>query len=428
MKKKLKIILSASPLILGLGGLVLSTTACGPKTQDIVYVTDFKVSLKDHVNNVLSTGQKDQIKIEYVPSEAKTHFTFESKNPDILSVDSNNGAVEALKSGKTTITVTDKNSGISKSIDNIEVNEGEEEFSAFAPKGAPLLAVYDSVVNKDGFEVAGNNTDVPVQLKANKYDYIIFDSVSALKWTNGFTKNGVETTATSNYTYYGLLTAGNFHLVSKTENREPRKGDKILTFMKGQSPDMALQACYKDLFVADNVANIQYVQDVTKMQAALIAGQYNDISFDFFLIAEPALTTAKGKLNNNEQIVYDLNLNDKIKEITNNKFDYIPQAGLFVKNDYLKLKPNYVESYWSDVKKQMNNVYSGNLEEIEKTMNKIALDKQPSTYGFNVNIVKKLQANGANKFGIADPNKKVTVEDINEFLKTVNADFQINQK
>ncbi len=100
---------------------------------------------------------------------------------------------------------------------------------------------------------------------------------------------------------------------------------------------------------------------------------------------------------------------------------------MFVRNDYLKLKPNYVENYWKDVKNQMKNAYSGNIQELEKSINTIEFDKQAGKYGFNINLVKKLQSGGANKFGIANPDKEVTLSDINKFLEKVNADFQINK-
>jgi len=430
MNKKIKLFLNSCALILSLSGVLLNVSSCDKKeTPTVSTLESFKLSLKNHKDNTLATGEKDQIVINFdkdTKIDDKWTFTYESSDQSILSVNDTDGTLEALKEGSVEIKVTEKSSKVSEIL-NVTINEGDEEFSAFAPKGAPLLAVYDSVVNKKGFEVAGNNTDVPVQLKANKYNYIIFDSVSALKLTNGVKKaDGTVTTATSSYTYYGLLTAGNFHLVSRKYDREPQKGDKILTFMKGQSPDMALKSCYKELFDKDNISNITYVQDNTKMPAALIAGQYEGNPIDYFLIAEPALTSAKSKITENN-VIYDLNLNDKIKEITNGEFDYIPQAGLFVRNDYLKLKPNYVENYWKDVKNQMKNAYSGNIQELEKSINTIEFDKQAGKYGFDINLVKKLQSGGANKFGIANPDKEVTLSDINKFLEKVNADFQINK-
>ena len=309
----------------------------------------------------------------------------------------------------------------------MKVTEGDEEFSAFAPKGAPLLAVYDSVINKKGFEVAGNNSDVPVQLKADKYNYIVFDSVTALKLTNGFTQDGKVVESTANYTYVGMLTAGNFHLVSRTLDREPKKGDKILTFMKGQAPDMALKACYADLF-NDATTTISYIQDNTKMPAALKAGTFEGVNYDYFLIAEPALTAAKTS-SEDLKITFDKNLNDKVSEVTNGKFDYIPQAGLFVRDEYLKLKPNYVAAYWKDVKKQMTDAYKPNIDTVVEVMSKLGdATTQAATYGFNANLVKKLQSNGSNQFGVANPDNEVSLDNINEFLSTVNAGFQINKK
>lgn len=428
MKKKIQLYLNVAPVILGLTGISLGLASCGPKVEDNVTITSFEAALKNHSNNELTTGEKDLlIAKDITPSNGQVYFTYKSSDDSIISVNNENGEIEALKEGSVTLTITEKNSGITKSLANVKVTEGDEEFSAFAPKGAPLLAVYDSVINKNGFEVAGNNSDVPVQLKADKYNYIIFDSVTALKLANGFTQDGKVVESTANYTYIGMLTAGNFHLVSRTLDREPKKGDKILTFMKGQAPDMALKACYADLF-NDATTTISYIQDNTKMPAALKAGTFEGVNYDYFLIAEPALTAAKTS-SEDLKITFDKNLNDKVSEVTNGKFDYIPQAGLFVRDEYLKLKPNYVASYWKDVKKQMTDVYKPNIDTVVETMSKLGdLTTQAATYGFNANLVKKLQSNGSNQFGVANPDNEVSLDNINEFLSTVNAGFQINKK
>lgn len=428
MKKKIQLYLNVAPVILGLTGVSLGLTSCGPKVEDNVTITSFEVALKNHSTNELITGEKDLLIAKNItPSSGQVYFTYKSSDDSIISVNNENGEIEALKEGSVTLTITEKNSGISKSLTDVKVTEGDEEFSAFAPKGAPLLAVYDSVINKKGFEVAGNNSDVPVQLKADKYNYIIFDSVTALKLTNGFKQEDKAVESTANYTYLGMLTAGNFHLVSRTLNREPQKGDKILTFMKGQAPDMALKACYADLF-NDVSTTISYIQDNTKMPAALKAGTFEGVTYDYFLIAEPALTSAKTS-SEELKITFDKNLNDKVSEVTNGKFDYIPQAGLFVRDEYLKLKPNYVAAYWKDVKKQMTNVYKPNIDTVVETMNKLGdVTAQAATYGFNANLVKKLQSDGANQFGVANPDDEVSLDNINEFLSTVNAGFQINKK
>lgn len=428
MKKKIQLYLNVAPVILGLTGVSLGLSSCGPKTEDNVTITSFEIALKNHSNCELVTGEKDLlIAKDITPSNGQVYFTYESSDDSIISVDKESGDIEALKEGSVTLTITERNSGISKSLENVKVTEGSEEFSAFAPKGAPLLAVYDSVVNKDGFEVAGNNSDVPVQLKADKYNYIIFDSVTALKLTNGFTQGDKKVESTANYTYVGMLTAGNFHLVSRTLNREPQKGDKILTFMKGQAPDMALKACYADLF-NDASTTISYLQDNTKMPAALKAGTFEGVEYDYFLVAEPALTSAKSS-SEDLKITFDKNLNEKVSEVTNGKFDYIPQAGLFVRDEYLKLKPNYVAAYWQDVKKQMTDVYKPNIDVVVDTIGKVGdVTAQAATYGFNANLVKKLQGNGLNQFGVANPDKEIDLDQINEFLSTVNAGFQINKK
>lgn len=296
-------------------------------------------------------------------------------------------------------------------------NEGEEQFTLISPAGAPTITLYDTLVNKKGAETTTKTTDIPGYLKAETYNYVVFDSISALKLTNN--------AKVANYTYKMMLTSGNFHLAGISKTSEPKVGDKILTFGENLIPDLTLKTCYPELFTEKNKQNIKYVNSVSEVVAPLISGLYNGESIDYAFIAEPALTNAMSK---NSKINDILNINEKINTITNGKFNYVPQAALFVKDSYLEEKPNYVAKFLEDVKQQMKDARGGNLEKVTSTMDSYSVDlsKQASLFGFNKNIVEKLQK--TNRIGVSDPQNNIEISNINDFLSSIKANFSIEEK
>jgi hypothetical protein len=428
MNKKIKLFLSATPLILGATTMALTLAGCSSTNiVDDSKVSTFSPYFKSGKTEFI-TGDIDTILVkEITPTTAKTYFTFSSSNADIISVDEN-GGLEALKAGTVNeITVTETNSGVKNSIKNVVVTEGNEDFSLISPAGAPTLAIYDTISSKAGAETTTQVTQIPAYLQSgDKYNYVIFDSINALKLTNNAKK--------ANYTYLGMLTGGNFHLVGYNHQDAPKVGDKIVTFGQNLVPDLALKTCYKDLFVDSNLENITYLNSVSDVLPVLKSGLYQGEAIDYCFIAQPLLFSAMS-VNNNDSIttndiLFNENLNTKISEITGGKFDYIPQAGLFVKDDYLKNKPNYVNAFYTDVKKQMKNAYGSDLTAVKTSMEKVSTDvkEQAAKYGFNENIALALQKDNKNQFGIIDPEKDIAIDNINEFLTAISADFQIKQK
>ena len=78
----------------------------------------------------------------------------------------------------------------------------------------------------------------------------------------------------------------------------------------------------------------------------------------------------------------------------------------------------------------MKNAYGSDLTAVKTSMEKVSTDvkEQAAKYGFNENIALALQKDNKNQFGIIDPEKDITVDNINEFLTAISADFQIKQK
>jgi len=415
MSKNLKLFLCSTSLIIGASLSAISLVSCNNGTNIVdSKITAFDVSLKSG-NLSLEVGSTDTIIVSNVtPSTLSGSYSFSSSDSNIASVDSN-GLITALKKGEVTILVTE-NSGASNSL-KISVNEGNEEFSLISPAGAPTLALYDTIAQKQGSETTSQVTQIPLALKSGTYNYVVFDSISALKLINA---------KAANYTYEMMLTGGNFHLAGFNTKEQPKVGDKIVTFGQNLVPDLAFKTAYPELFVTSNLDNIQYVNSVTDVVPILKTGLYQGSAINYCFIAQPALFSVMSANNKDTDTTNDItdiqNLNDKISEITNGKFNYIPQGALFVKNDYLSKKPSYVADFLTDVKNQMKNARGADLNAVASSMEKVSTNaqEQAAKYGFNENIVKALQANNKNQFGIMDPDSPITLENISEFLTTIN--------
>jgi len=415
MNKSLKLFLCSTSLLLGSALSTISLVSCNNgQTNVSKEIESFKLSLESK-NDSIFVGKTDRLVVSEVnPKGSEGFYTFLTSDKELATV-SNDGIVTALKQGNVTLSAKEKNGALSEII--VSITEGEEDFSLISPSGAPTLAIYDTISSKKGAETTTQVTQIPLALKGGTYNYVVFDSISALKLINA---------KSADYTYQMMLTGGNFHLAGFNTNQQPKIGDKIVTFGQNLVPDLALKTAYPELFVESNLANIQYVNSVTDAVPILKTGLYQGSKINYCFIAQPALFSVMSGNNKDEDKtndVYDIqNLNDKINQITNGKFNFIPQAAIFVKNDYLSSKPTYAENFLKDIKNQMRNARGADLNTVVASMEKVSTiqNEQAAIYGFNENVVKALQGNNANQFGIMDPDEPVSLDQINDFLTTIN--------
>ena len=415
MNRNLKLFLCSTSLILGSSLGLASLVSCNNNSVIVdSKITSFDVSLKSG-NSSIEVGSVDTIIISNVsPSTLAGSYSFTSSDQSVAIVDSS-GVITAIKKGNTTITITEKN-GANNTL-KVNINEGDEEFSLISPAGAPTLAIYDTIAQKQGAETTSQVTQIPLSLKLGTYNYVVFDSISALKLINA---------KEADYSYQTMLTIGNFHLAGFNTKAQPKVGDKIVTFGQNLVPDLAFKTAYPELFVSSNLNNIQYVNSVSDIVPILKTGLFQGSAVNYCFVAQPALFNVMSTNNNDADATNDItdieNLNDKIYEITDGKFNYIPQGALFVKNSYLSKKPSYVADFLADVKLQMKNARGADLDAVVTSMEKVSpnVQEQVAKYGFNENVAKALQANDKNQFGIMDPDFPITLDNINEFLTTIN--------
>ncbi len=193
------------------------------------------------------------------------------------------------------------------------------DFKWVTPTGAPTLAFYDEG-NNDNWVSASNPAEVVVpSFAANSYDAIVFDGVSGL---NLMTKNAKA----ANYKLARWINNLGFYVVSLKHTKEE---------LTSWNPSWTIDAFVKTgncarvlMDLAKNSWNYGDISSQTTFETGLDAVVSNvpTNGYDFFVLADPAYTTLKGKLGDKLHDIY--NLNEEWAHYHNGMA--IPSAGLFV--------------------------------------------------------------------------------------------------
>ena len=297
---------------------------------------------------------------------------------------------------------------------NGKKNGGDEgSLKIVCPSGAPALAFYDQGNNPD-FETKGKPNLVLAELQKNDYDVVIFDSINGLKSIKSHEEeNGV------NYRLAKIITGGNFHLVSINKDPDgdgnyplPSAGDKIISFGQGLIPDLVYTKLASDYWHISNTPTY-CGSGVSDAQAVLTAGTYGGEAVDYVFIAEPALTSVE---NDSTAATYGKigrvrNIREDWKELTGQ--DGLAQAGVFVNANAISSKPNVLKSLMQDIDRRIDTAIS-NPDVAAASLDVYGdLSAQKAKFGFVSNIVRKVQGNGANGFGMVASSETI---DVNAFL------------
>lgn len=304
-----------------------------------------------------------------------------------------------------------KNDNDKNDDDNIDYLD--KDAMMLSPAGAPNLAVYSKVLTTSSLTTT-TPADIPAQLQDTNsfYNYVVFDAVNALKLIKA---------NKAKYTFLGLLTSGNYHLVgfNQKSGAKPKIGDHFVSFGEGLMTDEIMKYLVPEAY--ETGSTINYLKaGVSAVAQKLITGPDGDYASYWALIAEPALQNV---LSKNDKVKDYKNCTTWIKEKTEGKFDFIPQGGLFVKNSYYESSLTNVNSFMIQVKKDMTNAINNPEKVIEDITNSgMTSDDFTKKFGFNSNIISPLQKDSANLFGISDPNgligenQTIDSKKINEFL------------
>ncbi len=298
-------------------------------------------------------------------------------------------------------------------------NEDNSEINFITPTGAPALAFYDQGSNVN-YTTNSVPTNVAAELQKNDYDAVVFDAVNGL---TSIKKNN------ANYKLAKIITAGNFYLAcidneksTKTPDKEgnyplPKEGDVVYSFGQNLNPDKVYSTLCKEYWKIENTA--KYVASVTEAQAVLKTGKQGTDVVDYVFIAEPALTAV---MNNKSAETYGKvhivrNIREEWKAYSGQ--DGIAQAGLFVHNNAIEKKKAKLKEFITHLDSSIQLAIT-NPDAVSETMNAYGtLDEQVSRFGFNANVVKAVQKDGRNGFGLLSPSQSV---DVNAFLTKLGSE------
>ncbi len=292
-------------------------------------------------------------------------------------------------------------------------SEDYSEIKFITPTGAPALAFYDQG-NNENYTTNSVPTNVAAELQKNDYDAVVFDAVNGL---TSIKKNN------ANYKLAKIITAGNFYLASidnekstKTPDEKgnyplPGKDDIVYSFGENLNPDKVYSTLCKEYWKIEN--NAKYVAGVTDAQAILKTGKQGTDVVDYVFIAEPALTAV---MNNKDAETYG-----KVHIVKNIRAEWkaysgqdgLAQAGLFVHNDAIKNKSSKLKEFITHLNSSIQLAIT-NTDSVAQAMDSYGdAAKQVSRFGFNSSVVKAVQKDNRNGFGLLSPSESI---DVNAFL------------
>ena len=287
----------------------------------------------------------------------------------------------------------------------------EEELKIICPTGAPALAFYTEA-NNENFVTSSTPTNVAAELQKNDYDVVVFDSINGL---NSIKKNN------SNYKLAKIITGGNFFLagINKTPDEHgiyplPTADDVVVSFGQNLIPDAVYSTLCSEYWHIENKAN--YVAGATDALATLKTGKYSGQDVDYVFIAEPALTTAMKDQNADTfgKVSIVRNIQEEWKKYSGQ--DGISQAGIFVHQNAIENKKGKLRELLSKVSDNIE-VAVNNPDLAAASINLYGeLSDQAARFGFNANVVKLVQKDGRNGFGLVDQTRSINT---NEFLESL---------
>lgn len=297
--------------------------------------------------------------------------------------------------------------------------QDDVEYTILAPQGAPTLALYEEII-AGNVNTTSDTTSIPAQMQLSEGpDFVVFDSINALKLTNNAKK--------ANYTYLKMLTIGNFYLVglNKEEGSVPTVDDYIVSFGQGGVTDETFSYLYPELYNSENT--IHYVTAVSDVAPIIRSGLHENNKVDWCFVAQPVLYTLMNALNNDDNTENDIkptyNVLDMVKEKSNGTLNFIPQAGLFVRNDFLKENKETVDHVVSKISSSMNKIIN-NYQDVKTTIDALDDTKKAKFGTLNTSMFDYYKENTYKEFGISNIDK-IEVSDINNFLETINSSTKI---
>ena len=280
--------------------------------------------------------------------------------------------------------------------------------SIVTPTGAPALGFYNFATSNK-FETNDVPTNIVPMMVAGQKDVVVLPTNAGVQAIVG---------KKAPYLLAATITFGNFYIASmgNDDNNVMDASDTILLFQKGNVPDKIFHYVYGDSLDA----GIKYVEAVSDASKALIQGKFIDsesgenVVPNYVMIAEPALTAAKGQLKEDSKVSVNANLQEKYKEKSGNKELF--QASVFVKNDAsVKAK---AADFLSTLKADIEGAIA-NPDLLKEGMKKVGDAESKTVFGVAPELAANVLKNN-NGMGLGYKAAKENKASIDEFLKIFN--------
>ena len=265
-----------------------------------------------------------------------------------------------------------------------------KDVSWVSPVGSPALAFYDQGANTNWVSSDSPATVVVPALATDNYDAVVFDGISGL---NVIQKNSY------NYQLASWISGGNFYVVSAKHAQlsDFAEGQTIDGFVKGGNADRAFQKLAKEKW-GWNYADSDYqVENGVSVVGNNLAS--NPSSYDYFVIAEPVLTSVKAALASQVPAVNLAVLANLQTEWANGYSQTtIPAAALFVNKTSYSKKKDAIDVFIKETQARQDEAVS-DVDKVTSTLaNYGSPSEQLSRFGFTSTLVESLQSE--NKFGL----------------------------
>lgn len=288
-------------------------------------------------------------------------------------------------------------------------SEGEidtSEVTLITPTGIPTLAFYDLGPEDERWFSTSSPADfIPAAFSSGQYDFIVFDGINGL------------TNVTNNNRDYALarwISGGTYYLVSaKYDSPEDLDiGKTIDSFVQNGVANQALMNLAEGHWGIDGLSESGLVKYESGVQTVVQNLINSPEAYDFYLVAQPALTSAKAQLSAKGvelNIIY--NLQNEWKE-AHGEDATIPAAGLFVNKTAYGESKDVMDAFIEETEERMENAVDHPELAVEALTAYEALDPNSDSdcsarFGFTPALVQALQKDGANQFNIqseyADP-------------------------
>ncbi len=294
-------------------------------------------------------------------------------------------------------------------------------YKLLMPVGAPALPLYMEILMEDNVETTSTPATITAEFSNENYDFLVFDSTQVV--------NILKQQENPLYEFKLMLTGGNFHLLgfNKESDSLPNEGENIYSFQKAGTANKMFVNIYGDIIPEEN-----YFDAVGNLQTELLKLDSNfsidGENIDWAVISEPQLTNLMTKWSQNgidTSKILDINLQKAFKEANSDKYtyDYVPQAALFVRKEYEEENEEVVKKVIERIDNAVNDVIN-DPENVAETIDEKFTDQneQTSKFGFNSTLIKNVQKDGKNGFGIVPTsiNEEMDETIINQFLSIVN--------